>query len=212
MKLTIFGGTSGAGRAFITQALALGHTITALVRVPGKLEMAHSNLRLVQGDVRNSADVDAAVAGSEAVISLLGAKPKDDADLCSKATRHIIASMHAHGVKRLVCITGCMVGHPPELMHGMIYTLMRWLEVGFLKRMMVDRRTQEALIMNSGLDWTIIRPPRLTDGPRAETYRVGSDLIIGPGAKISRADLGNAILRAIIEGSHIREGVAISMS
>jgi putative NADH-flavin reductase len=211
MKLTIFGGSGGTGRALMAQALERGDTVTALVRSPAKLAMTHPRLQVLQGDVRNATQVDAAIVGSDAVVSALGAKPKDDADLCTVATQHMIAAMTRHGVRRLVCVTGCMVGHPPALMHGFIYTLLRWLEVGFLKRMMVDRRRQEALIKSSGLAWTIVRPPRLTDGPHTGAYRLAPDLTIGPGAKISRADVSDAILRVLADGSHTGEGVAISM-
>jgi putative NADH-flavin reductase len=211
MNLTVFGGTGGTGRAVIVQALERGDAVTALLRTPLKLGLTHSRLRVIQGDVRDAVQVQAAIVGSDAVVSALGAKPKDDPNLCSLATEHIIAAMKAQGVRRLVCVTGCMVGHPPELMHGFIYTLLRWLEIGFLKRMIADRRRQEALIIGSGLLWTIIRPPRLTDDVRTGRYRMAPDLVIGPGAKISRADVADSILRVISDGSYEGASVAISM-
>lgn len=209
MKFSIFGATGGTGRAFCVEALASGHAIVALARDPSRLALPMGESTVRSGDVLDRSAVDAAVAGSDAVFCTIGAKPRDPAGLCSAGTANIVAAMERHGVRRLVCVTGCMVGHPPELMRGAVYTLLRWLEVGFVKKMVADRRLQEQIVQRSSLEWTILRPPRLVDGEPTGRYVLGPSILVGPGAKATRRNVAQAALSLFTSNEFVREGVAI---
>ena len=102
-----------------------------------------------------------------------------------------------------------MVGHPPELMRGAVYKILRWLEIGFIKRMVADRRLQEQVVQRSALNWTVLRPPRLTDEVATGRYVLGPSIIVGPGATASRGNVAKAALAVLTSDEFVREGVAI---
>jgi putative NADH-flavin reductase len=209
MRIAIFGASGGVGQEVVMQALLQQHHVQALVRNAARAPVASSDLVVTIGDVLDAAIVDRVVRGADAVICALGARPADQLDTCSSGTSNIVEAMRRHGVKRLACVTGCMVGHPHALMKGWFYKLFRWLEFGRLKKMMQDRRQQEKFIMESALDWTIVRPPRLRDGPRTGRYAAGADLVIGMSATINRADVADCLLKAVCEGRYVGMALAV---
>lgn len=103
MRLLIFGSTGSIGRELAKQALEQGHTVTAFVRDPAKLDIKHANLQVIQGDVMDLASMEKAVQGQEAVLCSLGAGRKDT--IRSEGTRHIIRAMEKAGVRRFICQT-----------------------------------------------------------------------------------------------------------
>jgi putative NADH-flavin reductase len=102
MKLLIFGATGGTGRHLVQQALTQGHTVTAFVRDPARLDLAHPNLTAVQGDVLDPAAVERAVPGHDAVLSAIGAPASKTGTLRSVGTRNIVRAMERTGVRRLI--------------------------------------------------------------------------------------------------------------
>ena len=209
MKFAVFGATGGTGRAFCAEALTNGHAVVALVRTPDNLVLLSEAADVRRGDVLDPVAVEAAITGCDAVFCTLGAKPRDPIGLCSEGTRNIVAAMERQGVKRLICVTGCMVGHPPELMRGAVYKILRWLEIGFIKRMVADRRLQEQVVQRSALNWTVLRPPRLTDEVATGRYVLGPSIIVGPGATASRGNVAKVALAVLTSDEFVREGVAI---
>lgn len=113
MKLAIFGASGQTGQLLTQQALAAGHSLTALVRNPAKLQKA-PNLRLIVGDVQNQSAVDDTIMGAEAVLNVLGHTTKSPRDLQAVATRNIVSAMQRLGVKRLVALTGAGVRDPQD--------------------------------------------------------------------------------------------------
>ena len=103
MKIVIFGAAGGTGRDVVEQALALGHEVTAFDRYPAALPLEHPRLTKVQGDIFNMAQVEAAIAGQDAAVCVLGVGPQVTQPVCSTGTRHIIAAMQKYGVKRFIC-------------------------------------------------------------------------------------------------------------
>lgn len=108
-------------------------------------------------------------------------------------------------MRRLVCITGALIGHPREHL-GWFYRLLLSAQGAAIQ----DRRLQEQLILRSGLDWTLVRPPRLDNGPARGSWRAGEDLFIGAMAHINRADLASFMLQQLDDPTYIRRGVAIA--
>lgn len=206
MKIAIFGATGSVGRLAVTQALEQGHTVTALVRDPEKVETRHESLRLIKGDVLNSSDVEKTVQGQDAVLCILGAGRKGT--IRSKGTKTIIDAMQKSGVKRLICQSSLGVGDS----RGNLNFLWKYIMFGLLLRAAyADHVLQEEYVMKSGLDWTIIRPAAFTDGPRTGVYRHGfSGTAEGLTLKISRSDVADFLLRQLTDDTYLHKTPGLS--
>lgn len=202
MKLLVFGASGRTGRCILHQAHE-SDDVTAFERTERVLE-AH---RLFVGDVMDPDCVAVALAGQDAVLSAIGPRPGGPPDVCSHAVRHIVLGMKSMGVRRFVCITGAMIGHPREHL-GLAYRVIEKTSRA-AREAIADGRIEEDIIRSSGLDWTIVRPVRLTDGPLTNRYRVGVDLDVGSLASVSRADVADFMLRAAREPEWIGRAVAI---
>lgn len=205
MKLAIFGATGGTGQELVAQALAQGHEVTAFVRNPAKLPLTHERLRVIAGDVTDAAAVAQAVAGQDAVLSALGSPNLQANTVLSDGTRHIIAAMEANGVRRFVCETSLGVGDS----HGQPGFMFTHVAVPlFLKHAMADKEIQEKYIKASNLDWIIVRPGGLTDGPRTSEYRHGLAKDIS--GRIARADVAEFMLKQLTDDTYLRQTPAIA--
>lgn len=208
MKLCVFGASGRTGKALVRQALDRGHTVTAFCRnesshVPFPLEV-----RLVWGDLLRRGDVDKAVAGADAVVCLYGQRPASAHVFCAEATGIIIQSMKALGVKRLLCVTGAMIGDYPANRSPFI-RLMRWLFRKQQPGLAADREQQEGVVTRSGLAWTIVKPPRLTEGRKRGGCRAGEDLRVNVFSRISREDLVAFILDELGSDTHVGKRVVV---
>src|SRR2546430_4363339 len=107
MKLTIMAATGGVGQQLLRQALGFGHDVTAVVRNPAKLPAALREARIVTADLAapEPAVLEAAIAGTDAVVSGLGPASNSEAGIATRGTRGIAAAMHTTAVKRLVVIS-----------------------------------------------------------------------------------------------------------
>lgn len=188
VRIAVFGGTGGTGRRVIDQALTAGHEVSALVRRPGSVTV-HERLRLVVGTVQQQLAVDAVVHGQDVVISALGPAQKGPVTVCTDGVRAILAAMHTGQVRRLVVVSahGAAETHDRSL-----YSLALWMSVAGKMR---DKEHMEELVRASPVQWTIIRPPALSNRGGTGTYRTGTDLKIGLTSKISRVDLADFLLR-----------------
>jgi len=208
MRLTVLGATGLTGMEIIKQSLVGGHEITAVARNPARLGEFQSRVRVVQGDATDPKAVDEAVAGTEAVLCVLGHAKGSPLDLFSKSASNIIASMRAHGIKRLVVLTNIAVKDPrdsPRLYHRFLRFLLN-LTRGQMCRDTVD---EAKIISESALDWTIVRAVILTNGPPSGRYRTGM-LDHSAGTRISRADVANFMIVCAVESKYIRARPLIS--
>jgi uncharacterized protein YbjT (DUF2867 family) len=191
MKILILGATGPTGRELVSQALALGHQVTATARKPETANLP-AGVKVVRADATNAASLAAAAAGQEAVISSLGSKiERKPTTLLSEGTRNLIAGMKKAGVPRLVCITG--VGAGDSRGHGGFF-YDRILQPLLLKEVYKDKDRQEAVVRESGMQWTLIRPGALKNGPGNGKYRVLTDLNGITIGSIARADVAAYIL------------------
>ena len=208
MKLLIFGSTGGTGRELLTQALEQDHSVTAFVRDPTKLDdIKHTSLQVVRGDVLDPADVESAVTGQEAVLSTIGAGA-ERTTLREDGTRNIVEAMKKWGVKRLVCQSSLGVGDSRANLP--IFTKYIIVSV-FLRHAFADHERQEAIVRQSSLDWIIVRPPHLRNGPRTEVYRHGfttTDTQLK--LKISRADVADFMLKQLTDDTYLHRTPGVS--
>jgi putative NADH-flavin reductase len=196
MKILLLGATGSIGKHLLEQALEAGYEVRALVRDAARAPAA-KGLEVVTGDALRGADVEAALAGCEAVIYSLGAPPGKATTLFSETTRVLIAAMRKAGVQRLIAITGIGAGdskgHGGWFYEWFIFPL-------FTSKLYADKDVQEKLIRESGLDWTIVRPAPFTDGPRGGALRA-TDVLEGVTiSKISRADVAAFVLEELRTG------------
>lgn len=208
MKLTIFGATGRTGTPLVQQALEAGHEVVALVRTPAKISIQNDRLTLVQGDAMNPVDVEKAVQGADALISVLGHSKDSPKDMQTVAIRNIVAAMQKYGVKRLISLTGAGVDTPqdkPKLMNHVIKFTLKVMSGNVLK----DAEQHAEVIRNSPLDWVIVRGPMLNDGPHTGKYRVGW-VGVNTGTRISRADVADFLLKQVSDNTYLRQAPMIS--
>ncbi len=208
MLLLIIGATGGTGRELVEQALERGHQVTAFVRTPARLRLAHERLTVVRGDVLDRSSVEAAVRGHDAVLSALGHKRWFyPTRILSAGTANILGAMEACGVRRFVCETSLGLGESCGRM-GLYYTL--FVIPVILPLYYWDKRRQERLIRASRLDWVIVRPGVLTNGRRRGVYehgpKVGHWLWT---VRISRADAADFMLSQMTSDRYLRSAPGV---
>lgn len=206
MKVLVFGATGSVGRHVVEQGLARGHDVTAFVRDPSGLDVAHEGLTVFRGDVLDAASVQRAVRGQEAVLCSIGAGRRGR--VRSEGTRNIVRAMEGAGVRRLVCQTTLGAGESS----GNLDFFWKHIMFGFLLRgAFADHEQQEAHVRESSLDWTIVRPAAFTDGGRTGAYRHGfPPTKKGLGLKISRADVARFMLDQLTDGTYLRQTPGLS--
>jgi uncharacterized protein YbjT (DUF2867 family) len=192
-RVLIVGATGGTGRQLVAQALERGYAVTAFVRDPSRLRVAHAQLTVLQGDVLDRASVEAAMRGQEAVVSALGHKRFFyPSRILSEGTRNILQAMEGHNVRRFVCESSLGIGDSAGRM-GLYYTLFTIPVI--LPLYFWDKARQERIIADSGVEWVIVRPGILTNGDRRgrvrHGHRVGGFLWT---PRISRADVADFML------------------
>jgi putative NADH-flavin reductase len=200
MKLTVFGATGGIGGHVVRQALAAGHTVTAVVRDRSRLAVPDQpDLRVVTvPGLTEPGPLEPALLGSDAALSGVGAHARKDAGIATVATRGILAALEAAGVRRFVAVSAAPVGPIPDgerfVSRRIAYPMVR----GLLRKVYDDLESMEADIRRSGAEWTVVRPPRLTDKPVSGRYRLAFDANVPNGSLVSRADVAHAML-ALLE-------------
>ncbi len=208
MKIVIFGASGATGKLLVAQALERGHLVTAFVRTPSKLETRHIALQIAQGDVKDSAAVARAVAGNEAVLSALGVgKPLRHDPAVIEGVRNIVRAMEQSGPARLIYQSFLGV-HEGRAQAG--FVLGKIMATLVVRNEVADHEAKEAIIRNSKLDWTIVRPVVLTKGPHTGVYRHGADIrarSLVP--KISRADVAEFMLSQLSDQTYVRKAVAV---
>lgn len=201
MRIAVFGATGRTGRHLVRAALADGHEVVALVRDPDKLEVGREVVCVVEGNVLIPSSVEETVAGADAVLSALGHTRTSPKDVQARGTKNIVDAMRDNGVRRIVSLTGAGVRDPedrPKTVDRLFSGLLKLLQRDVLE----DAERHAEIIRESGLDWVIVRAPRLTYGPATGRYRVG---YVGEdsGTRISRADVADFMLRALADDSWV---------
>jgi putative NADH-flavin reductase len=208
MKLTIFGATGRMGQNLLQKALEAGHQVTVLVRDPTKVTRTSDRLRVVLGSLDDPAGLDAVIAGADVILSALGPSHNRPTYDISRGMQAILDSMKKNGVRRLIISAGAGVGDPgdsPKLFNKLINVLLKVTARNVYEDML---KTVE-LVRASGLDWTVVRVPMLTDDPLVGQVKVGM-VGSGMGPRITRADLAAFLLEQVESREYIGKAPAIS--
>jgi putative NADH-flavin reductase len=206
MNITVFGATGGTGTSLVRQAMAAGHRVTAVVRDRGRL--AVTGPEVVIADVLDPAAIKSAVAGADAVISAIGPRGSGPTTVSQDSAAAIIEAMHAAGTRRLVTISGSIVTDAGD--DVFLRLLKPVVRRTALRHVCADMRRAEAEIQRSGLDWTIMRPPRLTGQPAAGYYRTAIDRNLPREYAVSRDDLAACILGLLGDPETVRKHVTVT--
>lgn len=211
MRFTVFGATGGTGRQVVRQALEEGHEVTAVVRDPARLQAAHDRLRAVRADVADPAAIAPALEGAGAVVSALGSREgRRPTTICSAGTRAIVAAMGTAGVRRLVVVSAAPLA-PDDPADTVPYRLLvKPVLLRLLRAAYDDMAVMEDEVRASGLDWTIARPPQLTDAPARGHHRLVVGGTVRRGYRITRADLADALLRLVNDPRTVGAAVGVA--
>lgn len=207
MKLIVLGATGGTGLEIVRQAVERGHWVTAFVRSPQRLDPLAGRITVKRGNLLNSAELQTVLQGHDAVLSGFGPRQpasKADANLLQRFAVALTSAMLGAKVTRVVVesvaflFTDAVL--PPAYLFGRL----------FFSAIVADASAMEEVITKSGLDWTIARPPRLTDKPYTGRYRVRDGHLPTLGFTISRADVAAFMIKAVENRSSIGKIVGVA--
>lgn len=205
MKIVVFGATGGTGREVVKQALAQGHNVTAFVRDSKRLRMEDERLRVVVGDALQPEPVAQAVRGQDAVVVALGSRNRSERSVRSAGTANVIQAMEEAGVARLVVVSAGGVGdsydQAPLVLKLVIKTLLR--------NTYADHEEQERHVRESSLEWVIVRPARLVEGPASGEYHVAAAESRPPGGQVTTADLAAFLLQQLSDDHYLHQAISI---
>jgi putative NADH-flavin reductase len=190
MKIAVFGASGKTGILIVYQALNQGHLVTAFARQPTRVTIQHKNLRVIGGDILEVDKVKMAVEGQDAVLCAIGMDKNKPNTLLSDGTKNMLNAMESSGVKRFICMSSAgILGNDGGFWFGKVIMPL------FLAHVFADKRRQARIIQESSADWVIVRPTRLTDAPKTNTYKVNLE---NPTSKsIPRADVADFMLKLV---------------
>jgi len=206
MKLLVLGATGGTGLEIIRQAVDRDHFVTAFVPSPERLSPFFDRITVKQGNPLDSIALERIMESHDAVLSGFGPRtpvPKEDRDLLKNFATSLTGAMVRSGARRAAVISTAFLFRdavPPAHLFGRL----------FFPAIVRDASAMENIICESGLDWTIVRPPRLTDEPFTGRYRVRVGHLPRFGFNISRADVADCVIKAVEDRSSIRTILGMS--
>lgn len=200
MRLFILGATGKTGLTLVAQALARGHTVTTFGRSPFKGDAT----RRITGNPMNITELVAALPDHDAVLSVIGARGPGRSSVRTDAARATVAAMTIARVPRLIIVSSA-------LLDTNVGGLTRFLARTLLRNIPADQRSMEDVVMQSGVDWTILRPPMTNNGALTRRYEVvtGSEPTTARGMKMSRSDVAHMMLEIAESSAYPRQIVWI---
>jgi putative NADH-flavin reductase len=209
-NIVVFGATGPTGREFVKQALDEGHELTVIVRDPTSLNLKHDKMKVIKGDVLECSSFKNEIMGKDAVISCLGSGGKTKPTIIySKGMENIISTMGKSRVNRMICISALGLA-TNDKMSFLGKILVKFVGQIIYKEPYKDMRLMEKILENANLEWTIVKPPALTNKVKTGTYRLGINEHISRPLSISRADLAHFMLSSIDDSKTFRAKVEIA--
>lgn len=210
MRIAVFGANGPTGRHLTDQALAVGHEVVAVTRRPGSLLPERPGLAVAVADATDPTAVDAAIAGTDAVLSALGARfSKETVTTYSASATAITEAMTRHGVKRLLAVSSSIAdpNWRPTGAHFFNHVLDPLVNRRLGRTLHEDVRRMEAVIRRTDLDWTLIRPSGLFEHPVVTDYHAAETS--ADGVFTARADLAASMLRELEERRYVRTAMGV---
>lgn len=212
MKVTIFGATGFSGQAILAEALKQGHEVTILVRDASKVQIRHKNLTIIEGNVLNPQTVASVLNHQEAVIQCLGVGGKGGGKpttFISDATKIIVIEMQSKNIKRLIAMSNVGAGNSISFQPWFFTKIILPYFMKWLRLIIEDKNRMEPIIMNSNLDWTIVRCPNIIDKTAKGSCHATLD---GKGLKLSvtLGDMAVFMVQQVTDLSFSKQAPSIS--
>jgi len=208
-KVMVLGANGGIGRQAVEMALAQGHSVTAILRTPSNITLIHPNLIIVKGDIMKPETWEKYLENKDVVISAIGATSRKETTLYSQGARNLLNAMKKTGANRVFFISASGLEVNPS--HSLFIRLVTtYVLQRLLKNMYADLNKMEQLIKESDLNWTILRPPRLTNRPFTGRYRFAINSFLKAGLSISRADLAHFMMVNATNNSIYKKTVEVA--
>ncbi|SHN36008.1 NAD(P)-dependent oxidoreductase [Actinacidiphila paucisporea] len=208
MNLLVVGAAGRTGGLVVDRALRDGHTVTALARDPGKAPSPRPGLTAVRADVLDPAGLTVPMKGQHAVVVALGVHGRGSTTVFSEGVRQVVAAARAAGTTRLVAMSsaGLSTGHLPFVQRQVTRLVAERVYGGIH----TDLARMEAVVLDSGLDWTLVRAPMLRDGGPTSSYQVSVGGHVPTARAAVRADIADWIVRNLDEPATYRQHVEIA--
>jgi putative NADH-flavin reductase len=210
VKITVIGASGGTGAHVVRQALARGDQVTAVVRLdPARLPVpAEPGLEIVVADALDADQLVPALQGRDAVVSALGPRKGEQVPVLGAGARALAAALPAAGVRRAVLVSAAPLAPGGE---GPVTRLVvKPVLLRLLRKAYDDLREMEAVMRASDLDWTVVRPPMLSNGAHTGRYRRADGLAVRGGRRLSRADTADACLAVLGDPATVRRAIAVA--
>lgn len=210
MNITLFGATGETGLLFVERALTAGHNVTVYARTPSKITIKNKKLTVIKGELNELSNIEEAIQGADAVISILGPTKDTKGLVIADGTKNIVSAMKKHGVKRLIATaTPSFKDSNDKFQFGFAFAV---LMIKTLTKNSYQNIVESAnIVANSDLDWTIVRLPMLSNKPTNNRLNVG---YTGDGKvnlfSLSRADLADFLLQQIEDKTYLHQSPLIS--
>ncbi|MEU8399660.1 NAD(P)H-binding protein [Nonomuraea sp. NPDC048892] len=211
MRLTVFGATGGTGLELLRQGLAQAHEMTAVVRDASRLPAGlRDRLDVVEADVMDADAVVPAVKDRDAVLSAMGTRERGPTTVHSASIASIMAAMGRTGSRRLLMVSASGMVTGPDDGPLVRYVLKPLIVQRLFRHSYADLARAEGLLRAADLDWTIVRPSRLTDAGLTGSYRTAVDRNLRGGMNTTRADLAACMLELIGDATSVRHVVSVA--
>lgn len=206
-RVFVLGGSGPSGRLIVAKALSAGHRVTSFARHPETTGLTDPRLTLVSGDVLGDpAALAAAMSGHDIVISALGRGLKlKSHGLMTRATPALITAMKNAGVKRLIYLSAIGVGGTAPTAPLILRIIWRVMLAGIYG----DKAIAEPFVLKSDLDWTILAPVILADGPGTGHFQLTQGSPTTGPWRMTRADLATAALACLDDAGTIRKRLVV---
>ena len=199
MKILILGASGRIGKELLSQGLERGHIVTALVRAPEKIRAQSGSLRVMKGDPLNAEDLSSALKDQDAVITTLGHNDRKPSTLLTESMKNLCSAMNKTGTKRVLAVSSALL-----FPGGLGTHFFRFI----FQNAVADSEQMEPILKTSELDWTIARPPRLTNQKKSD-YKLKVEALPPRAFSISRQAVARFLLDALESRSHIHEIVGL---
>ncbi len=209
MKMVVFGATGGIGGQVVAQALAAGHQVRAFVRDPAKANLP-DQMEVVAGNITDADRVTQAIAGTDAVVWAIGASRNsaEDVTIAETGARNVVAAMTSQGVRRLVAVSGAgitVVGERKPISGRLMSLIVRVAA----RHVYEAKRREYEIFRAADLDWTLVRPPRVTPGEPTGRVVVGPDLA---SLAVTQGDVAAAMVGVLEDQSTFHRTPFVSSS
>jgi putative NADH-flavin reductase len=202
MRVLVLGATGGIGKFLLEFATARGHEVTAFVRSPQKIALKSERLRVVPGDLLHAEQLAQVLLGQDVVLSAFGPATLRRVTTRGEFGTALATAMERSGVRRAVVVSSGLLFEEQnaigKLLRGTLF-----------RNLLPDMSAMEATLEKDGLEWTIVRPPRLTNGPLTKSYSV-ADGRLPKGMTVSRACVADFMIKEAERPAHVRQIVGLS--